>query len=111
MTLKDAVLTLLIAVIPAAVSFVLGWRKARIEPEQIRADIAAKLTEAASTLIGDLRAQIEELEERVTVLTVDLKSAELSIVALEKENAELRCENERLQRAIEALTDGRCDGA
>ena len=100
------------AALTALVSWLLGRRKARVEPAQLTADAAALLTSGYATLVADLRKQIESLEARILCLEKadNQKDAEISnlknrLEELEVENAGLREENSFLRLQIIAWNE------
>ena len=54
MTASEALITLIVACIPAVVACLLGRRKAKAEPEKLRADAAAAITNAGQYIYGAL---------------------------------------------------------
>ena len=64
----EPLVTLAVAAVPAAVAYVLGRRKAAVEPEKVRAEAAAAVSEAASNLVNELQEEDDRLRERLAGL-------------------------------------------
>jgi len=116
-TINEAFITLLIALVPATITYLLGRRRAQAEPEKMRADAAKTLTNGYGALVDDLREQVDGLQVQVTELAAesiaqgmeidslrgDLARAQVRIFELEQENRRLRQSNYNLGVAAEQL--------
>lgn len=119
-TTQQFLTTLIAAILPALLVYLLGRRKTNAEIEQLRSTTAKKLVDSYGALVEDLQEQIQRLEskqeevyslrEKVDQLIeenrsqrTELAQAEIRMTHLETEVGRLRAENHKLGVAAEHL--------